>query len=207
MVCVWGGGGGCQCHTPPKFLKTGKFCHKWQHLWLLAHPIQFGQFYKNSIFGRFNEHTPPIKVVLRHPCMQVAIFIKEVCIKYINSSCIMFTERPASPKPKTSSNVPRSSSQTNIGQKKNDDQLFEFLNSSPAGGDKKKIANQLGSPSPVQTSSPKMPKLNNAVQSEQNKKFNLTGPGNLSIGLEQRSNKMWVWVCLGLSIIGNLFKK
>ena len=32
-------------------------------LWLLAHPIKFRQFYKNSIFGRFNEHTPPIKVV------------------------------------------------------------------------------------------------------------------------------------------------
>ena len=35
-----------------KFGQTkGKFCHKWQHLWLLAHPIKFGQFYKNSIFG------------------------------------------------------------------------------------------------------------------------------------------------------------
>ena len=37
----------------------GKFCHKGQHLWLFAHPIKFEQFYKNSIFGRFNEHTPP----------------------------------------------------------------------------------------------------------------------------------------------------
>ena len=27
-----------------------------KHLWLLGHPIKFGQFYKNSIFGRFNEH-------------------------------------------------------------------------------------------------------------------------------------------------------
>ena len=53
---------------PGKFGQTkGKFCHKWQHLWLLAHPIKFVQFYKNSIFGRFNEHTPPIKVVSRHP--------------------------------------------------------------------------------------------------------------------------------------------
>ena len=35
-----------------KFGQTkGKFCHKWQHLWWLAHPIKFGQFYKNSIFG------------------------------------------------------------------------------------------------------------------------------------------------------------
>ena len=46
--------------TKGKFGQTkGKFCHKWQHLWLLAHPIKFGQFYKNSIFGRFNEHTTP----------------------------------------------------------------------------------------------------------------------------------------------------
>ena len=64
-----GVGGGC--HTPKKFLKfgqtKGKFCHKWQYLWLLAHPTKFGQFYKNSIFGRFNEHTPPIKVVSRRP--------------------------------------------------------------------------------------------------------------------------------------------
>ena len=65
----WGRG----CHTPQKFKKNGKFgqtegkfgqtkrkfCHKWQHLSLLAHPIKFGQFFKNSIFGRFNEHTPP----------------------------------------------------------------------------------------------------------------------------------------------------
>ena len=42
-----------------KFGQTkGKSYHKWQHLWLLAHPIKFGQFYKNSVFGRFNEHTP-----------------------------------------------------------------------------------------------------------------------------------------------------
>ena len=47
---------------------NGKFCHKWQHLWLLVHPIKFGQFYKSRIFGRFNEHTPPIKVVSRRPC-------------------------------------------------------------------------------------------------------------------------------------------
>ena len=40
---------------------NGKFCHKWQHLWLLVHPIKFGQFYKNSIFGQFNEHTPQSK--------------------------------------------------------------------------------------------------------------------------------------------------
>ena len=55
-VCVqgrryWGGGGS------PKIFKnrqnSGKFCHKWQHLWLLAHQKKFGQFYKNSIFGRF----------------------------------------------------------------------------------------------------------------------------------------------------------
>ena len=39
-------------------------------MWLLAHPIKFGQFYKNSIFGRFNEHTLPIKVVLRRPWTQ-----------------------------------------------------------------------------------------------------------------------------------------
>ena len=52
---------------------NGKFCHKWQHLWLLVHPIKFGQFYKNSIFGRFNEHTPPIKVVSRRPWSHVII--------------------------------------------------------------------------------------------------------------------------------------
>ena len=46
---------------------NGKFCHKWQHLWLLVHPIKFWQFYKSRIFGRFNEHTPPIKVVSRRP--------------------------------------------------------------------------------------------------------------------------------------------
>ena len=39
--------------TPPQnFKKSGKF----------------GQFYKSRIFGRFNEHTPPIKVVSRRPC-------------------------------------------------------------------------------------------------------------------------------------------
>ena len=26
---------------------------------LKAHPIKFGQFYKNSIFGQFNGHPPP----------------------------------------------------------------------------------------------------------------------------------------------------
>ena len=52
-----------------KFGQTkGKFCHKWQHLWLLAHPIKFWQFFKNSLFGRFNE---PIKVVSRRPCPTV----------------------------------------------------------------------------------------------------------------------------------------
>ena len=42
-------------------------------MWLLAHPIKFGQFYKNSIFGRFNEHTPPppIKVISRRPSLWV----------------------------------------------------------------------------------------------------------------------------------------
>ena len=68
-------------HTLENFLKTekfwqnkgkfwqnnGKLCHKWQHLWLLVHPIKFGLFYKNSMFGRFNEHTPPIKVVSLRP--------------------------------------------------------------------------------------------------------------------------------------------
>ena len=43
--------------TKGKFGQTkGKFCHKWQYLWLLAHPIKFGKFFKDSIFGRFNEH-------------------------------------------------------------------------------------------------------------------------------------------------------
>ena len=56
------GGGGARGGGGRK--KPGKFCHKWQHLWLLAHPIKFGQFYKNSIFGRLN---PPIKVVSRRP--------------------------------------------------------------------------------------------------------------------------------------------
>ena len=66
-VATWGGGG---VSHPQKIFKNrensgklretnGKFCHKWQHLCLLVHPIKFGQFYKNSIFGRFNEHTPP----------------------------------------------------------------------------------------------------------------------------------------------------
>ena len=68
----WGGGVWGVSH-PQNFKKSGKFGqnkrkfgqnngkfrHKWQHLWLLVHPIKFGQFYKNSIFGRFNEHIPP----------------------------------------------------------------------------------------------------------------------------------------------------
>ena len=49
---------------PGKKLKIKKFCHKWQHLWLLVHPIKF---YKNSIFGRFNEHMLLIKVVFAMP--------------------------------------------------------------------------------------------------------------------------------------------
>ena len=79
----WGvGGGGWGGVTPPQNFKksgkfgknkgkfgqnNGKFCHKWQHLWLLVHPIKFGQFYKSRIFGQFNEHTPPIKVVSQRP--------------------------------------------------------------------------------------------------------------------------------------------
>ena len=58
-----GGGGGVKNFKKRENLGKlrEKFCHKWQHLWLLAHPIKFGQFYKNSIFGRFNEHTPESK--------------------------------------------------------------------------------------------------------------------------------------------------
>ena len=62
----WGGGG---VTHPQNFKKSGKFgqnkekfgqnngkfCHKWQHLWLLVHPIKFGQFYKSRIFGQFNQ--------------------------------------------------------------------------------------------------------------------------------------------------------
>ena len=46
-------------HPPKHFLKPEKFGQTKGCLWLLAHPIKFGQFYKNNIFGRFNEHTPP----------------------------------------------------------------------------------------------------------------------------------------------------
>lgn len=87
--------------------------------------------------------------------------------------------QPGSPKPKSGFQVPRTSSLTNTVQKNKDDHLFEFLNSGPSGGDKKKIANQLNSSSPIQTSSPKMPKLNNAGQLEQSKKSNLTRSGNI----------------------------
>ena len=67
--------------TKGKFGQTkGKFCHKWQHLWLLAHPIKFGQFYKNGIFGQFNEHTPPIKVVSRRPCIKHPVELFENCL-------------------------------------------------------------------------------------------------------------------------------
>lgn len=91
-----------------------------------------------------------------------------------------YVGRPSSPKPKTSTNVPRTSSQTNIGQKKNDDQLFEFLNSGSNPGDKKRITNQLRSTSPVETSSPKMPKLNN-VATEQKKRSDMTASGTPGI--------------------------
>ena len=87
-----------------------------------------------------------------------------------------YVGRPSSPKPKTSTVVPRTSSQTSIGQKKNDDQLFEFLNSGSGPGDKKRITNQLRSTSPVETSSPKMPKLNN-VATEQKKRSDMTASG------------------------------
>ena len=83
----------------------------------------------------------------------------------------------SSKQPKKLSTVPRTTHSTSTG-KKNDDQLFEFLNSGPGSdGDKKRISNQLRSSSPVQTSSPKMPKLNNAVQHEQNKKDKLPTSG------------------------------
>ena len=84
MVVVRGvatGGVGVGGVTPPQIFKklgkfgqnkgkfgqnNGEFCHKWQHLWLLVHPIKFGQFYRNSIFGRFNESgfATPLVVVL-----------------------------------------------------------------------------------------------------------------------------------------------
>ena len=89
-----------------------------------------------------------------------------------------YVGRPSSPKPRTSSQIPRTSSQPSFSQKKNDDQLFEFLNSGTSPGDKKRIANQLRSASPVETSSPKMPKLNNA-DIEQKKRSNLTASGNI----------------------------
>ncbi|CAB4015650.1 golgin subfamily A member 5 [Paramuricea clavata] len=87
-----------------------------------------------------------------------------------------YVGRPSSPKPKTSTQPPKTSSQTSNSHKKNDDQLFEFLNSGSTPGDKKRIANQLRSTSPVETSSPKMPKLNN-VETEQKKRSNLTASG------------------------------
>ena len=53
---VWGGG-----VTPPKSFKNRENSGKLKVVWLLAHPIKFVQFYRISIFGRFNEHTacPP----------------------------------------------------------------------------------------------------------------------------------------------------
>ena len=88
-----------------------------------------------------------------------------------------YVGRPSSPKPKTSTQAARTSSQPSDSHQKNDDQLFEFLNSGPTPGDKKRITNQLQSTSPVETSSPKMPKLNN-VEMEQKKRSNLTASGN-----------------------------
>ncbi|XP_028396239.1 golgin subfamily A member 5-like [Dendronephthya gigantea] len=80
-----------------------------------------------------------------------------------------YVGRPSSPKPKTSTQAPRTSTQTSSNRKNNDDELFEFLNKGSADADRKKITRQLRSSSPVQTSSPKMPKLEND-ENEQKKR-------------------------------------
>jgi hypothetical protein len=110
------------------------------------------------------------------------VSLENLKMNYIsNLNCAVinrYVGRPSSPKPKTSTQPPKTSSQTNSSHKKNDDQLFEFLNSGSTPGDKKRIANQLRSMSPVETSSPKMPKLNN-VETEQKKRSNLTASGTI----------------------------
>lgn len=82
------------------------------------------------------------------------------------------------PSSKTGIQTPKTSSSiSGISRNNSDDQLFDFLNSGYTPGDKKTITTQLRSTSPIQTSSPKMRKLNGEV-GVQKERSNLILSGN-----------------------------